>query len=139
MPPLGIHIRQLASKVHLLAAEEELMNKRLTAIGCFAVGAGIGATLGLLFAPRAGKHTRARLCNSASRTLNRVDEIRENVREHLSELVDDVSETVVSNIGGCKQTVSESGERVQKALDQVRERIDRGRERVEEYVRSFAG
>lgn len=115
------------------------MNKKLTAVGCFTVGAGIGVTLGLLFAPRAGKHTRARLCNSASRTLNRVDEIRENVRGRLSELVDDVSETVVSNIGGCSQTGSENGARVQKVVDQVRERIDRGRERVEEYVRSFAG
>jgi hypothetical protein len=57
----------------------------------------------------------------------------------MSELVDDVSETVVSTIGGCKETGSESGERVQKVLGQVRERIDKGRERVEEYVRSFAG
>ena len=115
------------------------MNTKLTAFGGFVVGAGIGVTLGLLFAPRAGKHTRARLRNSASRTLQRVDEIRENVREHMSELVDDVSETVVSSIGGCKEIGSESGERVQKVLGQVRESIDKGRERVEEYVRSFGG
>jgi len=112
------------------------MDKKLAAVGCFAVGAGVGAALGLLFAPRAGKHTRARLRSSANRTIHRVEEIGEDVRGYMSELVDDVSESIVSGIGTCRQTVDEKGERVQKTLNNVRERIDKGRERVEEYVRS---
>ena len=112
------------------------MDKKLVAGGCFAVGAGLGAALGLLFAPRAGKHTRARLRNSANRTLHRVEEIGEEVKGYMSELVDEVSESVVSGIGTCRQAAGEKGERVQKTLDNVRERIDKGRERVEEYVRS---
>ena len=115
------------------------MAKNLTGLGCFAVGAGIGAALGILYAPRAGKHTRARLSSSANRTLHRVDEMRQDVRGYMSELVDDVAETVVSSIGTCKEAGGEGGERVNQTLDKVRERIDRGRERVEEYVRSLAG
>lgn len=113
-----------------------MANKLAAAVGCFAVGTGVGVALGVLFAPRAGKHTRARLRNSANRTLHRVEEMREGVREYMSELVDDVSESIVSGIETCGQTVDEKGARVQKTLDNVRERIDKGRERVEEYVRS---
>lgn len=114
------------------------MANKLAAVGCFAVGAGVGAALGLLFAPRAGKHTRARIRNSANRTLHRVEEIGEDVRGYMSELVDDVSETIVSSIGTCKQSVEGKREDVEKALNNVRERIDKGRERVEEYVRSVS-
>jgi gas vesicle protein len=115
------------------------MNNKLAAVGCFAVGAGLGAALGLLFAPRAGKHTRARIRNSANRTLHRVEEVGEDVRGYMSELAEDVSESIVSSIGTCRQAVDEKGARVQKALDNARERLDKGRERVEEYVRSVTG
>ena len=114
------------------------MSNKLSAVGCFAVGAGVGAVLGLLLAPRAGKHTRARLRNSANRTLHRVEEMGEDVRGYMSELADDVSESIVSSIETCKQTIDDKGERLQKTLDAVRERIDKSRERVEEYVRSVA-
>jgi gas vesicle protein len=122
--------------VQLLAAEENTMANKLTAVGCFAVGAGIGAALGVLYAPRAGKHTRTRLRNSANRALHRAEEMREDVRGYMSELVDEVSESIVSGIETCGQTVDEKGARVQETLNNVRERIDKGRERVEEYVRS---
>jgi gas vesicle protein len=112
------------------------MDNKLSAIGYFAAGAGVGAVLGLLFAPRAGKHTRTRLRNSANETLHRVEEAGANVREYMTELVDDVKETFAAGVGACKQTAEGSTERVKEALDQVRERIDSGRERVEEYVRS---
>ena len=115
------------------------MVTKLSGIGYFAAGAGIGAVLGLLFAPRAGKHTRTRLLNSANRTFHRVEETGANVRAYMSELADDVSETIVSGIGACKQTTEGSTERVKETLDKVREQIDHGRGRVEEWVRSVVG
>jgi len=110
------------------------MANKLSGIGYFAAGAGVGAVLGLLFAPRAGKHTRARLRNTANETLHRVEEVGANVREYMSELVDEVSETIASGVGTCKQTAGGSTERVKETSDQVREKIDGGRDHVEEYV-----
>ncbi|HEX4997956.1 MAG TPA: YtxH domain-containing protein [Terriglobia bacterium] len=111
------------------------MAKTLAGIGCFAAGAGVGALIALLYAPRAGKHTRARLRSSADRTFHRIDEIRDDVRGYMSELVDDVSETVMSGIGNCRKAVDAGGSRVQQTLDKVRSEIGRKLERAESLVK----
>jgi gas vesicle protein len=108
------------------------MRNKLTGIGLFAAGAGIGAAIALLYAPRAGKHTRARLRNTANRAVDRLEEVRDDVRSHMSDWVDEASEAIASNIASGKET----GERV---LENVRERFQEGKERVEQYVRSVAG
>lgn len=112
------------------------MAKKIKGISFFAAGAGVGAVVALLYAPRAGKHTRARIRKSANHTLHRAAEVREDVRAYMSELAHDVSETVASGIGTCKQSAGASGERIKQTLGKVRESIDKGRERVEQYVRS---
>jgi gas vesicle protein len=114
------------------------MSRTLSGIGLFVAGAGIGAAVALLYAPRSGKQTRARLRNSANRTLNRVEELRHDLQAHLSEWVDETSEAIASSIVSCRQAADAGGERVRETLDAVRQRMDRGRERVEEYVRSVA-
>ena len=114
------------------------MAKKLTAIGCFAAGAGIGAAMALLYAPRAGKHTRARLRNSANRTLHRVEEVQNDVRSYMSELVDDASEMFATSLASGKEAAKASKEHVLQTFDKVRECVDEGRERVEQYIRSVA-
>jgi gas vesicle protein len=89
------------------------MAKTFKAIGLFAVGAVIGTAAGVLYAPRAGKHTRARLRNSAGRAFHRADEIRSGVQVRLAETIKETSQA-------------------------VRERIDEGRERVGQYVRAIS-
>jgi len=108
------------------------MAGKLTGLGLFAAGAGIGAAVALLYAPRAGKHTRARIRNTATRTVNRLEEVRDDVRAHMTEWLDEASEAIAANIA-CGR------ERGEHALDSVRERMQEGKERVEEYVRSVAG
>jgi gas vesicle protein len=113
------------------------MANKLASIGIFAAGAGIGAAVALLYAPRSGRHTRARLRNSANRTIHRVEEIRNDIQSRLAEAADEVSETLASHLA-CGADARISGESVQQVLDKVRERLNAGRERVEEYVRSAA-
>jgi gas vesicle protein len=114
------------------------MSKTLSGIGLFVAGAGIGAAVALLYAPRSGKHTRARIRNSANRTLNRVEELRDDLNAHLSEWVDETSEVIASSIVSCRQAADAGGERVREALNAVHLRMDKCRERIEEYVRSVA-
>jgi gas vesicle protein len=92
-----------------------MANKKL-GLGCFLAGAGIGAVTALLYAPRAGKHTRQRIRNSAN-----------DVRAYVSERVDETSETLASTIAAGRG-----------ALGKVRERVEEGRDRVGEFVRSVA-
>jgi gas vesicle protein len=114
------------------------MTKKFTAIGCFAAGAGIGAAVALLYAPRAGKHTRARLRNSANRTVHRIEEVQNDVRSYMSELVDDASEVIATNLACGKEAAKASKEQVLQTFDKVRGYVDEGRERVEQYIRSVA-
>ena len=114
------------------------MNKT-KGVALFIAGAGLGAGLGLLFAPRSGKHTRARIANTANRTKHRLEDVRDDLRTHLSEWVEDASEAIASNVAAGKATVAQGGERVREVLDYARERMDEGKERVEHYLRSVAG
>ena len=116
------------------------MPRKLTGIGLFAAGAGVGAAIALLYAPRSGKHTRARLRNTANRTIHRVEEIQNEVRSRMSEIVEDTSETIATAItAGKDKAVRVSRECLQGTVDRVRERMNEGRERVEEYIRALAG
>ena len=113
------------------------MSRNLTALGAFAAGAGIGAVVALLYAPRAGKHTRARIGNSATRLRHRAEEIQRDVRTHVEEFVDDASEMFSTKLASGKEAVHASKEQVLQVFDNVRECVDEGRERVEQYVRSL--
>lgn len=116
-----------------------MANNKLTGVALFAAGAGIGAALALLYAPRSGKATRWRLWKTANRTLNEIEDVREEVRTHMSEWVDEASETIATSIAGGKESLKEGGEHLKRTIDNVREHMDEGRERVEAYIRSVAG
>jgi gas vesicle protein len=118
--------------------EEDIMSNKLTTVVSFAAGAGIGAAIALLYAPRAGKHTRARLRSSAVQTRHRVEEVRDDVRAYMSEWVDETSEVIASNIAAGKEKAIEGKERVIQVLEKARERMDEGKERIEAFIRSAA-
>lgn len=111
---------------------------KLNGLLFFAAGAGIGAGIALLYAPRAGKHTRARLRNSAIQTCHRAEELRDDVRSYMSEWVDDASEVIASNIAAGKEKAVEGKEFVLDVIDKTRERMEEGKARMEAFIRSAA-
>ena len=113
--------------------------KKRTGLAFLAVGAGIGAAVALLYAPRAGKHTRQRIRNTANRTVNGITEMRDDLRASMSEWVDETSETIASSIAAGRETLKDGGKTLRSTLGKVRERMEDGRDRVEQYVRSVAG
>ena len=114
------------------------MADKLKTVGIFAVGAGIGAGVALLLAPRSGKQTRRRLHNSAIEARNRIEDLQEDIRSCMTDWVDDASETIASGIARGKATAKESGDCVLHALDSVRECMEDGKDRLEKYIRSAA-
>jgi gas vesicle protein len=103
-------------------------NKKLLGIGLFAAGAGIGAAVALLYAPRAGKHTRARIRDGANRAVNRLEEMKDGARNNVAEWVDEAREAANAKLACGKEVVGK-----------VRDGIDEGRARVGEFVKSVTG
>ena len=57
-----------------------MSNERTNGILGFLAGAAVGATLGVLFAPRSGKETRERIANKATGLKDEVDEFIDRAR-----------------------------------------------------------
>jgi gas vesicle protein len=131
---------ELDPDVQLILAKEDAMKTKFAGLGLFAAGVGLGVAAGILFAPRAGKHTRTRLLNAANRTRHRLEEVGDELRSEMAEWVDETSEVIAANVAAgkdkAKEKARESGDRVREVLDDVRERFEKGKERVEAYVRS---
>jgi gas vesicle protein len=67
------------------------MANKLTVAGILALGAGLGAGVALLYAPRAGKHTRQRIRKSANRAL---DHVRDDLQNRVSEWTDEAKDAL---------------------------------------------
>jgi gas vesicle protein len=71
----------------------------VTPIGSFLIGMGVGAGLGLLFAPASGEETRSALWDHASDLRDRVANRASDVRDRASEFADQARETVRRETG----------------------------------------
>ena len=65
--------------------------------GKFVVGAGLGAGLGILFAPKKGSETRAELMEKAEELIAKakeikLDDVRESIEKKLDELKDEIKD-----------------------------------------------
>ncbi len=72
---------------------------------CFLVGLGLGATLGLLVAPKPGRQLRADLCEGA-----------EEGRDYIVRTSGELRERAESAVGKGKQAVEEQRDQLQAAL-----------------------
>ena len=94
-----------------------MARNKLKGLGLFAAGAGIGAAIALLYAPRAGKHTRRRIRNTANRTLNEIAGVRDDVRACMSEWMDETSETIASSMASGRETLKAGSDNVMRISD----------------------
>ncbi len=105
-----------------------MVKGKLAALGVFALGAGIGAGVALLYAPRSGKHTRRRIRNSANRALNGLEDVREDIETRVTDWVDEASDLIATG-----------KESAMGAFESVRSRVEDGKDRVGRYFRAAAG
>ena len=67
-----------------------MITKAFKTLGILCVGAGLGASMALLYAPQSGRRTRRDLLRYGNRTLDQIRDIRDDASSYLSGRVDDV-------------------------------------------------
>jgi gas vesicle protein len=114
-------------------------------LGWFIAGLGVGAVVGILYAPKSGKETRESLANSAregseyvrvksQQAAEQVGVLVDKGKEQVSTLVDKGKEQVSTLVDKSKDLVDKSKEQVAEYVDRSREVVDRGRAQWEEFV-----
>ena len=91
------------------------------------VGAGVGAVLGILYAPKSGRETREDLAVGAREGTEYLRQRTQQAAQEVSALVDKSKEQVSALVDKSKEQVTEYVER-------GREAVDRGRAQWEEFV-----
>jgi len=114
------------------------MKGKLERIGALIMGIGIGAGVALLFAPKTGKQTRRDLRRSATRSLDRLEDLQGDIRKFLTDRVEEASAAVASGIQCGKDSARQGGDRVMHVLENARKYMEEGKERVQRYVQSVA-
>jgi gas vesicle protein len=102
-------------------------DNKLHHLGWFIAGLGVGAVVGILYAPKSGKETRESLANSAREGTEYVRVKGQQAVEQVGVLVDKGKEHISTLVDKSKDQVGEY-------IDRSREVVDRGRAQWEEFV-----
>jgi gas vesicle protein len=103
------------------------------------IGAGIGATLALLFAPKSGRELRGDIADYTRRGVDAAGEGARQVGARASELYDTTSGRVQSAYGSARERVSQGAEAVAdiaaRQKDQIQAAIEAGKQAYREEKR----
>lgn len=96
--------------------------------GWFLAGLGLGALLGVLYAPKSGRETRDDIARSARDAKERASELVERGREHLDEYVDRGKEYIDRGKTQWSQYVDKSRGFIQDQGERVGAAVDAGKQ-----------
>jgi len=106
------------------------------AISFLCTGAMIGATFALLYAPKAGVQTRRNIRKFTKRTVDRLDDLQDDIREQVTCWVDDVTDVVRDGIDRGKKLSSHGYEQVMEVFDNAKKYVEDGKNRLDKIIRS---
>jgi gas vesicle protein len=103
-------------------------------LGWFLAGLGVGALIGVLYAPKAGKETREDLMNSALEAKDKAAELVEQGRQKASEYVETGKQFVEQGREKAAELVEQGKRQAKESVEKGREYYDKGRTQWTQYV-----
>jgi gas vesicle protein len=109
---------------------------RKQAAGFFVAGAIVGAFVALIYAPQSGARTTKDIRKFARKTVDRIDDLQDNIRYQVGDWIDDM--TVVVKDGGDRgKRLGVAGyTQVVQAFDKAKQYVEDGKSRFEEMVKN---
>ena len=103
-------------------------------LGWFLAGLGIGALLGVLYAPKAGKETREDIANSAREAKEKAAELVEQGRVKANEYMEQGKQYVEQGKQKAAELVEEGKRQATASIDKGREYYEKGRTQWTQYA-----
>src|SRR5215471_1140055 len=92
--------------------------------GFFLTGAVVGAAIALLYAPKTGVHARRDIRKFSKRTVGRLEDFQEDLRDQVTNWVDDITCTVKDGLNAGKKFSTESYEQVLDVFDNAKKVVE---------------
>lgn len=106
------------------------------AAGFFFAGAMVGSAIALLYAPQSGIRTKKDLKKFARKTVDRLDDLQEDIRDQVGNWVDDMAEVVKDGVERGKKLSAEGYECVVQGFDNAKKCVEDGRSRFEQLIKT---
>ena len=104
--------------------------------GLFITGAVVGAAVALLYAPKTGAQVRRDIRKFSKRTINRLDDLQDEMRDQVSGWVEDVSSAVRDGLSAGKKFSSNSYEQVMEVFDNAKKYVEDGKNRLNRMIQT---
>ena len=106
------------------------------AAGLLFAGAIVGSAIALLYAPQSGARTKKNIKKLARKTVDRLDDLQGDIRDQVSNWVNDMAEVVKDAVDQGKKLGAEGYENVLQGFDNAKKCVEDGRSRLEQLIKT---
>ena len=104
--------------------------------GFLFAGAIVGSAIALLYAPQSGRRTKKDMMRFARKTVDRLDDLQEDIRDQVSNRVNDMAEVVKDAVDRGKKLGAEGYDHVLQGFDNAKKYVQDGRSRLEQLIKT---
>lgn len=106
------------------------------AAGFLVAGAMVGAAIALLYAPQSGVRTKKDIKRFARKTVDQLEGLQGDVRDQVTDWVDDMTEIVKDGVDRGKKLGAEGYEQVLQRFDSMKKCVEDGKGRFEQLIKN---
>ena len=106
------------------------------AAGFLFAGAIVGSAIALLYAPQSGARTTKNIKKLARKTMDCLDDLQGDIRDQVSNWVNDMAEVVKDAVDQGKKLGAEGYENVLEGFANAKKRVEDGRSRLEQLIKT---